>query len=183
MKKCPINFSNRLLNFNYYYSKEPLVHLEPKGNTKKAKLEEGEDYWIGEDYRVVGDLIQYKGDLYKKEYPKWIPASNMKQGASRFTIKVVKVYESNIQGIDKKLVTQLGIPEKTLDYKIADDKVKEKEFSKKPEMLWRLKCYWEHLFGEGSWEKNDPIWVYEFLIKRIKPETYKNYLDVHWYEK
>lgn len=176
MKKIilPVVLSKQLKDS---YSRTPFFIFEPK---KKKLSYEKETYWVAEEYRIVDDeLIQYKTDYpYKATDPKWIEATKMRQDFSRYEVTITEIEETKLQKIDKKQSLMLGIaPEHLSCYFNAE---KPKEFKKSLE-VWRMAQYWESLHG-SIWDDNPEVVMYQFDFKRIKPK-YKNFLDIHWYEK
>lgn len=163
--------------FKYTYTRAPFLIFEPK--KKKPSYEEA-TYWVAEEYRIVqDDLIQYKTDYpYNAVEPKWIEASKMRQDFSRYEITITSIEETKLQKIDKKQSTMLGVAPEHLCCHF--NKEKPKEFKKSLE-VWRMAQYWESLYGT-TWEDNPEIILYQFDWKRTTPK-YKNYLDIHWYEK
>ena len=163
--------------FKYTYTNAPFLIFEPK---KKKKSYETETYWVAEAYRIVEDnLIQYQSDYpYKEPEPKWIEASKMRQDFSRYEITITDISETTLQKIDKKQSLMLGIAPEHLACNFKGEKPK--EFKKSLE-VWRMAQYWKSLY-ETTWEDNPEVILYQFDWIKTKPK-YKNYLDVHWYEK
>jgi len=164
-------------HFLYHYNANTVRFFQPK--SKKPLMVKGETYWVAEKYRIVDDLIQYYLDFqYQKETPKWIEASKMREGFSRYHVEVLDVVDAKLQSIDKKTALLFGVAPAHLICRF--DAEKPKEF-KKAEELWRLKQYWECLY-DSTWDDNPEIHVFEFKLKKVNPK-YPNYLDKHWVEK
>lgn len=181
MKKCPLDIlGQRPISFIATYTTSSIFHIELKGKSKKPKLEEDEEYWIPERYRIVNECIQYFGDYpYKMENPKWIEASKMKQDFSRYWIEVKSVKEQKLQDLDKKQAIKFGIPPRTLPYYGISEKPKQ---FRKSEELWRLKEFFNKHYDGDTWDDNVDVWLYEYVLHRVKPK-YPNYLDKHMFEK
>ena len=176
MKKIilPLELSKQL---KYIYVRTPLLIFEPK---KKKRTYAKETYWVAESYRIVDDeLIQYRSDYpYKATEPKWIEATKMRQDFSRFQITITDITETTLQKVDKKQAVMLGIAPEHLVCNFKEEKPND---FKKPLEVWRMSQYWKLLYGT-AWEDNPDIVLYQFDWEKVSPK-YKNYLDIHWYEK
>lgn len=113
-------------------------------------IKKGVILWVRETFEglVTGgnsnfNLYSYKADN-TKPVDCWKPSLFMPKEAARIFLKVTDVYIDRLQNISE------------------EDCLKEGISGKNPKTNFRN--LWESLKGEGSWEENTYVWVYEFEI-------------------
>ena len=113
-------------------------------------IKKGVILWVRETFEglVTGgnsnfNLYSYKADN-TKPVDCWKPSLFMPKEAARIFLKVTDVYIDRLQNISE------------------EDCLKEGISGKNPKTNFRN--LWESLKGEGSWEENPYVWVYEFEI-------------------
>jgi len=89
----------------------------------------------------------YRADHnFSVDIRRWRPSIHMPKEASRIFLRVTDIRVERIQDIDDIDIYKEGIPA------VHDAYSERLAFS----------SLWDDIYGEGAWERNDWVWVYEF---------------------
>lgn len=98
-------------------------------------------------------LLQFLSWRWKRDF---LPSRYMPREVARSFGVIRAIRRERVQGIEWKDILSEGVDPFGFDY------------SGNPQEIARLCAYWMHLWrrihGKGAWERNDWVWVYEFMI-------------------
>lgn len=101
------------------------------------------------------NFIQYKEEGLK---PKWKNKLFMPESAARYFIKITKVHLEQLQEITKADCVKEGIiNSRPFGFRFND-------FLQFKTARAAFSCLWDLINGEGSWNKNPVVCVYEFKL-------------------
>jgi len=117
----------------------------------KCKYKVGDILWVRETFQILPpNMVFYKADTENKATGNWKPSIFMPKEACRFFLKIKGIKIERLNDISESDAKAEGV--ETLDlypgYNVSN--------RGKYEGLWNL------INGNGSWDKNPFVWVYEF---------------------
>ncbi|WP_315055192.1 hypothetical protein [Chryseobacterium indoltheticum] len=153
-----------------------------------AKYQMGDIVWVRETFIDVdqkaekyfnGVRFHYKADKTFVGCWPWKPSIHMPKEAARQFIKILSVKVQRLQDISKSDSIEEGILPLTMSSaQLIEMGQLYFDYSKPADLLndgldpvCSFKSLWQKINGEGSWNKNPFVWVYEYEIIE-KPENF-----------